>query len=184
MIKIKTGKQSRIQQGDIIKNVEFIEHIVEENGNIEISKIVFPLVIVLTQDCDLSQDYMYRYGTVKKNDQDKFLLSVLVAPIYNADHVYTGTHLDQLNRKMQTISRNKTPGKTIQRNDNPRFHYLEFPDKTPIVPSIIDFKHYFSVNVDYLKVKKKNDFICKVSELYREHITQRFSHFLSRIGLP
>jgi hypothetical protein len=69
-------------------------------------------------------------------------------------------------------------------NDYPRYHYIEFPDDIQITPSIIDFKHYFSVNVPYLKKLKSENFVCKVSELYREQITLRFSNFLSRIGLP
>jgi hypothetical protein len=184
MIKTKIGKQSRIHQGDIIKNVDYIENVIEKSGNIEISKIRFPLVFVLTQDCDLAQDYKFRHGSGDKSNHDKFMFSVLVAPIYNADHLFEGKHLELLDQSMLPIKKNKTPGNFIRNNENPRYHYLEFPDKIPIVPSIIDFKHYFSVNVDYLKHKKKNDFVCKVSEIYREQITLRFSNFLSRIGLP
>lgn len=184
MIKTKIGKQNRIHQGDIIKDVDYIESICEKSGDIEIKKIRFPLVIVLTQDCDLAQDYKLRYGHCEKKYHDKFMFSVLVAPIYNADHVFEGKHLELLERNMQAINRRRSPGSFIMNNENPRYHYLEFIDSIPIVPSIIDFKHYFSVNVDYLKRKKKNDFICKVSEIYREQITQRFSNFLARIGLP
>ena len=60
MIKIKTRKNARIFQGDIYKDVEFIEYAIEREGVIEISKIVFPFVVVLTQDCDLNQDYKVR----------------------------------------------------------------------------------------------------------------------------
>ena len=184
MVKVKLGQQSRIHQGDIIRDVDYIESVYEKEGNLEISKVRFPLIIVLTQDCDLSQDYMYRYGRKTKSNQDKFLFSVLVAPLYNADHFFLGEHLDLLNQKMQLISRKKSPGQFIQKNENPRYHYFQFPDKVSIVPSIVDFKHYFSVNIDYLKRKKKDDFVCKVSELFREQVTLRFSNFLSRIGLP
>mgnify|MGYP006967022850 CR=1 FL=1 len=184
MVKVKIGKQSRIHQGDIIRNVEYLENISEKSGNLEITKINFPLVIVLTQDCDLAQDFKFRFGENNGSNHDKFLFSVLVAPLYNADHFFSGTHLELLNQSMQEINRKKSPGEFILKNDNPRYHYLDFPEEIPIVPSVIDFKHYFSVNVHYLKNKKKNDFICKVSELYREQITLRFSNFLSRIGLP
>ena len=86
---------------------------------------------------------------------------------------------------MESIPKNKTPGKYIKQNNNPRYHYLDFPDDISISNTqIIDFKHYFTVNVDYLIKNKEQDFICRVSELYREEISQRFSNFLSRIGLP
>lgn len=193
MIKVENRGEARVSQGDIYRDVAFIEYVAEKEGNIELSKIIFPLVIVLTQDCDLQQDYTFRLRReqVAKGEiepglnftDDKLLISVLVAPIYNAEFVFRGEHLDELNLKMETINKNKTPGTALMKNSNPRYHYLEFPENIPVSPSIIDFKHYFSVNVSYL-VRKQNDRICKVSELYREDISQRFASFLSRIGLP
>jgi hypothetical protein len=185
MKKVLINNRSRITQGDIFRNVEFIEYAIERDGIIEISKIDFPYVIVLTQDCDLNQDYSVRWG--KKNtpsNHDKKLISVIVAPMYNAEHVYEGQHLSELDMEMQKISQNKTPGKNLRINQAPRYHYLEFPDNIPIVASIIDFKHYFTVNLEYLKKHKKNNFVCQLAPLYREDLSQRFSSFLARIGLP
>ena len=47
MIKVKKQKQARISQGDIFRDIDFIEYVSEKSGIIEVSKIVFPLVIVL-----------------------------------------------------------------------------------------------------------------------------------------
>ncbi len=49
-----------INQCDIFRDVEFIEYVKEDDSSIEVSKIVFPQVIVLTQACDLQQDYNAR----------------------------------------------------------------------------------------------------------------------------
>ncbi len=175
--------KERIYQGDIIREVECIEGVSEKDGIIELSKVVFPLVIVLTQDCDLEQDYKLQRDHEKKV-KDKLLLSVLVAPLYNATHVVLGEHLSQLKIGMEPINWNKTPGKFLKNNDRPRYHYLEFPDDINVVPSIIDFKHYFSVNASYLSQHKKSNYVCTLSSLYREDVLQRFAAFLSRIGLP
>jgi len=183
---IKTDKHSdpRVCQGDIIRNVEFIEYANEVGGQLEISKIIFPLVIVLTQDCDLEQDYNNRNSP--STNQDKHLISVIVAPLYNIEHVYNGEHLSLLGLTMQSISKkhDKTDNKMLRQNQNPRYHHLEFESDLGIVNSIIDFKHYFTVNLKYLTATKGSEFVCKVSELYRENISHRFSFFLSRIGLP
>jgi hypothetical protein len=181
MIKVNKEWNDRVCQGDIFKDVEYIEYAIEKEGNIEISKIIFPLVIVLTQDCDLAQDYTFR--SEKKKTQDKYLLSSLVAPIYNLEHLLKGEHLKELKLNMLFFE-SKTQITNLKNNEIPRFHCLEFPSDIPIVTSVIDFKHYFTANILYLSSIKKENFICKVSELYREDISQRFASFLSRIGLP
>lgn len=144
-------------------------------------------MVVLTQDCDLEQDWSLRdkqsiqqAGEVVT--QDKYLLSVLVAPLYNLDHLCAGDHLSELNMKMQLI--NSERKKLLRSNNTPRYHYIEFPADVPATPAVIDFKHYFSINVETLNSIHSNNLVCSVSELYREDVSQRFASFLSRIGLP
>jgi len=179
---------NKISQGDIYQNIEVIENIEETDKFVEIHKIIFPYVIILTQACDLAQDFNFRFN--KKNTEDKILLSVLAAPIYTADHVSNGEHLSEIRKKPMQLIQTKSRGKittnwnNLIQNKTPRYHYLEFPKEVPIVPSIIDFKHYFSLNLEYLYKNKEKSFVCRISELYREDISQRFASFLSRIGLP
>jgi hypothetical protein len=182
MIKVTNELLPRVSQGDLIRNVEYVEHVREDDGIIEVSKISYPLVIVLTQDCDLEQDYAFRSDATKA--QGSRLVSVLVAPLYNAEHVYTGSHLSDLDLRAESIGKKGTEGRYLQQNQRPRYHYLEFPAEAEIVPSVIDFKHYFSVHVEYLRQVKERHFVCKVGELFREDICARFADYLSRIGLP
>jgi hypothetical protein len=180
--KIGLKRIGRVSQGDIYKDVEVIDNVLEKGGIIQIFKIVFPLVIVLTQDCDLEQDYKTRSVKEAVKDQDKLIFSVLVAPLYNVEHVLIGEHLQQLNIKMQIFD-SKTQKNNLFNNEVPRYHYLDISSEVPITASIIDFKHYFSIHVDYLRGKTE-DFICRVSPLYREDISDRFASYLARIGLP
>lgn len=184
MIKASATRTARLAQGDIIRDVDYLEHVLERNGQIEMAKIVFPLVVVLTQDCDLAQDYKFRWSRRPSTTEDKFLLSVLVAPLYNAEHVYNGEQLSELGMKMNPINRGRSPGTNLRNNETPRYHYLEFSSDIPIVPSVVDFKHYFSANAEYLKKAKARNFVCRLSTLYREDIAQRFASFLARIALP
>ncbi|NLO19106.1 MAG: hypothetical protein GX121_04400 [Ignavibacteria bacterium] len=183
MIKILNDKQLILHQGDIIKDVELVENVIEQDCNITVSKIVFPYIIVLTQDCDLTWDYNNRNS--EKNNQDKYLISTIVAPLYNYDKFLIGEQLLGIKRKMQVYGiKENSVTKIIKQNNNPRYHYLEFPVDIDIVNSIIDFKHYFSVGTEYLYSIYKDNFTCRVDILYRELISQRFANFLSRIGLP
>jgi hypothetical protein len=183
-VRVKVGRASRISQGDVFRDVECVEHVVEHSGILEVSKIVFPLVVVLTQDCDLEQDARYRGRQTPPSTHDKKLFAVLVAPLYNAEQVFLGQHLSDLQLTMETINKKRSPGQLLMLNERPRYHYLDFPSEVPIVPSIVDFKHFFSVSVTYLlKVRSKN-FVCRLSELFREDLSQRFAGYLARIGLP
>lgn len=185
MIKVIKDKEKldRVSQGDIFKNVEYLEHVKEDNGICEVSKIIFPYVVILTQDCDLQQDCKFRNMKVTTS-QDKLLLSVIVAPLYNSEHVFLGEHLSKLGLKVEPIKKNKTPGANIRSNQNPRYQYIEFSDDIQIPTGIIDFKHYFTVNINYLNDIRDHNWVCQVCELYRESISQRFAYYLSRIGLP
>lgn len=186
MIRTESKDLPRICQGDIYKNIEYLEYATENSGIVEISKILFPLVLVLTQDCDLQQDYDYRLNEESSSSQDKYLLSVLVVPLYNIEHFYDGNHLSEIGLKMAPFPRKSdaTDNKRLKQNEIPRFHYLEFPEDSELVSSVLDFKQYFAVDIKYLNTISKSNFVCKISELYREDISHRFSSFLSRIGLP
>lgn len=177
---VQKRRLSRISQGDIFRDVECIEYAVEKRGVVEVSKIIFPLVVVLTQDCDLEQDFN---GRVKKKQGNK-LLSVLVVPLYNAEHVFTGEHLSDLQITGTTINKKATEGKTLMQNERPRYHYIDFPVHVPVVASVADFKHYFSVQTAYLEKIRPKNFVCRFDDLFREDLSQRFAAYLGRIGLP
>lgn len=193
MIRVDQGLPERVSQGDIFRDIEVIDRIIEQKGEVHISYIKFPYVVVLTQDCDLQQDMLFRKKLSDIDDNlskksvpsnDKMLFSAIVAPLYNEEHFFLGNHLEQLNMKMQEIKKTKTPGKDIMNNSNPRYHYLKFDSDVTVVDSVIDFKHYFTVNLDYLTEQIGKNRVASISELYRENISHRFAFFLSRIGLP
>lgn len=182
---VNRKRLGRISQGDILRDIECVEYVVEKRGVIEVSKIVFPLIVVLTQECDLERDASYRRRRTKRpSNDDKRLFSILVAPLYNAEHVFQGKHLSELEMTMTPINKSKTEGKTLMQNERPRYHYLDFPANIPIVASVVDFKHYFSLNAAYLEGIRSNHFVCRLSSLFREDLSQRFAGYLSRIGLP
>ena len=48
---------------------------------------------------------------------------------------------------------------------------------------IIDFKHFFTINRNklYDQLDKR---LCSLDTLFKEKVNQRFSNYVSRIGLP
>ena len=110
---IVESEDLHIYQGEFIKNVEFIEDFSEKDGNIEISIINFPLVAVLTQECDSTQDYKNRLKDYQKRketngkesiERNQYLLSIMVAPVYLLEDVKEGKHLEHLGHSCRTIS--------------------------------------------------------------------------------
>jgi len=188
-----------IHQGDILTNVEYIEYADIIDGNIEISKIMFPKVIVLTQECDSVQDYANRKDCYQKIDTgddiktNQFILSTIVAPLYSLDDIVAGTHLSNINiikdgkitdstLKYEHINSEKK--KLLKQNKDDRYHYLKIDINGNYVEYVIDFKHYFTVNTDRLIKHKESNFFVSIESVFKEAVNQRFSNFLSRIGLP
>ncbi len=100
-IKINATSQPRISQGDIFRDVELIEDVRIVDGELVVTKLEFPAVFVLTQDCDLESDFEIRWSGQQKATQDQQLISVLVAPVYNSLHLFAGNHLEALDLKME-----------------------------------------------------------------------------------
>ena len=99
-----------INQCDIFRDVEYVEYAIENEDTIEVSKIHFPYAIILTQACDVQQDHDAKQRLIMegKGSQDKFLISAIVAPIYNFEDFLQGEHLKQLGMKMLAF-----PGRSV-----------------------------------------------------------------------
>ena len=192
--KIVPSEDSHVYQGEFIKNVDFIGDFTEKNGNIEVSIINFPLVVALTQECDSTQDYNNRLKDYQKRRETKgkesiprnqYLLSIMVAPVYLLEDIKSGKHLEHLGLSCRTISSEEI--KKIKQNTNARYHYMKIEVlEGKYIEYIIDFKQYFTVNVDKILQHKldKGNVQFVLGDLFKESLSQRFSNYLSRIGLP
>ncbi len=181
----------QIHQGDIYQDIDYIEYADVIDGHVEISKIRFQHVIVLSQECDLTQDYTERSKNpeTEKVTYDKLLQSVIVAPMFNYEHFKMGSQFSNFGYDMAASyelykNQSKTPAKTLKENNNPRFHFLEFDGSIAVVPSVVDFKRFFTVDINWLYKMRDTNYVCSLETLYRERFSQRFANFLSRVGLP
>ncbi len=187
-------------QGDIYKNIRIINDIILEydsEGYLEKASIddaVYNYAVILTQECELEQDYSnrkdnseYRYYRRAKQIEvkhDKYIPMILLAPAYLAETLKDGDHLiDEFELKMA-----KYGGKDwakIVTNENKRYHYLKTNANLNVPNLIIDFKHYFTISRDVFFDKYlNNSYLASITILYREELSRRFSSFISRIGIP
>ena len=180
----------RICQCDIFKNIDIIENINIKDSKLIINKIVFPYVICLNQECDLENDYKENsnHNNIEQL-KDKCFLHIAIAPLFIFDQFLEGKHWGEI-LTSNPIPKGKkgnigTKIKSIIDNEVPRYHYLNFPNSETELPKelIIDFKHFFTINRNFL-YKNINKRVCSIDDLFREKISQRFSNYISRIGLP
>ncbi len=169
----------RILQGDILRDVKF-NYAVQEDS--EIVEYYFPYIIVLSQDCDLQQDFNNRTDESSDKNHDKYIQSILVCPAYLSDDLKKGEHLKRLGLTMER--KNSKQFSTITTNQNARYHYLERNPEYQVPHLVLDFKHYYTLPLEYLYGIYEKHYITSLNELFREALSQRFSFYLSRIGLP
>lgn len=195
----------KIFQGDIFRDVNVV---VDYNDDYkDFNEFVMPYIIVLSQDCDLEQDFRSYQKYVNFNDEgvnlleldmdncskddkdiivsmyDKFLPSILICPAFPAEQLKDGTHLNNYNN--YSLPRiNSRRWKIIKNNETPRYHFLNNYPEYQIPKLVIDFKRYYTLPTHYLYSVFEESYMASLNELYRERISQRFVNYLSRIGLP
>lgn len=185
------SEDGEIHQGDILIGIKFQYISTNRAGDAELSLgFPFPYAVVLSQACDLEQHYGNlkakaeagkTEGAKPKND-DKILDTVLVCPAFASEKFLAGQHID--NRQMTVHGSSQRTLEKFQKNDEyNRYHYLD-PLAETFPELIIDFKKFHTVPIDILEEYYESSYLASLKELYRERLSQRFSNYLSRIGLP
>lgn len=174
----------RIHQGDLLEQIEY-KFLTFKNDEMIIDRFTFPYAVVLSQECDLEQDYEARKNIPDKNgkcNQDKYLNSLLICPAYLAAEFRGGIHLNKLGYKMEEWTTDQW--KIIKSNHNDRFHFLDEDTENGLPNLIIDFKHFYTLTRDEIYQVFPINYKISLKELFRERLSQRFVNYLSRIGLP
>jgi hypothetical protein len=172
--------KDRVAQGDVLEEFEY--NLWEHSSNaLETTTITLPYAVVMSQDCDLQQDFDLR----SKGDaqtQGQYIPSILLCPAFIAEKVKLGTHLEELNLQMQQWG-SKQWG-PITKNNNPRFHFLAADAEKGLPDLVIDFKRYYTLSRDEVYAAHATHYKISINELYRESLSQRFAYYLSRVALP
>lgn len=180
--------KERIYQGDIFKNIEIDIDFKIIDNKVNIKKLKLPYSIVMTQDCDLQQDYENRKSS--NVDQRTQLFSILLCPVFNSDDLRKGNHLKDIEIECKNL--NSSLWNPVKKNRDKRYYFLNsekvFLDQDEndfmnIDDLIIDFKLYQTISRDKL-YDKLDQYYVSINPLFREEISDRFTHYLGRIGLP
>ena len=184
----KSNIKDPVCQGDIFRNIKYNYIDTENDNDVEVVEYEFPLAIIISQACDvISMEKMLSLG---KGKPTKFMPSILMCPIYDEKNAKSGEHIedafDELFISFESDQVYNSKDKVIAEKDwHYRFHLLELAidGKTIMSNKIMDFKHYFSVPMSYL-IKKKEDRIYHMDDLFSEQLTLKFANYLSRVAIP
>lgn len=177
--------QGRVWQGEILEGIIQITPTVasiEANleGALEVVPVIHELVVVMSQDCDLEQDYRSRQA-----ERRGTLPNTLMCDAYLAEVLR-----EQIQQRDQLGS--KDWKKRIAQNQNDRFHYLQRanPDqdlqRAGLTALALDFRNYFTIPTDelYARLALGIRRRCRLNTPYLEHLAHRFFKFQSRVALP
>lgn len=190
IIKNKYGTHNcgRVCQGDILKDIKFWEFpsLTEKKGKL----CKYPYLVVISQDCDLESDFgrtpkklLEPSTEIEEETQDHKLHTILVCPAYALNEFKEGKHLEVFNLNMRKFNNGEIT--KIQNNkEYERFHYLHEELDLQIPELIIDFKHFYTIPRDIIYEQYTRSYLATMNVLFKERLSQRFSNFLSRIGLP
>jgi hypothetical protein len=186
MYLIRKSPLARPWQGDIYKDVNLIQAVtftIKSKGKREynITETKYDYTVILTQECDLEQDYKNRVEP--REDQDSYIQMILMAPAYLAESLRNGVHLEQYGQVMQHI--NTKDWNKVKKQENKRYHYIQADAEMNVPELAIDFKHFYTLSRDYFYNNIMNDsYFISMTILHREVLSQRFCNFLARIGIP
>lgn len=166
-----------LRQAEIIASLK--QHTIDvkalEEDRVPVVPVMHRFAIVLSQDCDLEQDYVWRNDAHKGRE----LTSVLFCPALPEDEVRGST------------SMGSREWRAVKENRNQRYQFLcAAPPKadakregTPNL--IVDFREYFSMPASetYFSLASAARRL-RLQSPYLEHLTTRFAAYAFRVGLP
>lgn len=170
-------------QGEILSNLVNVRLSIESVGadEPEFNMYSHPYAVLMTQDCDLEQDFAVRQ---KRESNDKLLPCLLFCEAMTAE--------EMLGRVAEN-SKKKWERMQIALNKNERFHFFQKIDPScdacqiGIEELVIDFKRYFAIPTDevYRRIELGEAIRrCRLNSPYLEHLSSRLAYFLSLIALP
>ncbi len=192
--------RERLHQGEILAGLVRVRQSLDTIGtdHVRTEEIIYPYVIVLTQDCDLSQDASARAveADASRNplllDDPEYRKRHERASKYKIDNVVCCTAIATSDLK-PLAAQQKDLWKRVTQNLDPRFQCLEAvpPDQDSAgqgIPTLgCDFKWFFTVPTDEVYKRIQFGQIARRTYLitpYAEHLLHRFCNFQARIPLP
>jgi hypothetical protein len=179
-----------LRQGELITGLVQIKIALElvdaESQDIQIDQEEHPFAIVLSQDCDLEQDWQARQiitgpstGLEVLRPIGAPLPAILFAQVHDARDLKGRVGASNLWQR-------------VRQNKDERYHFLETilsgdDAMEEGLPELgIDFKRYFTLPTEevYKRLEGSAHRRCRLRSPYLEHLSTRFCYYQFRVALP
>jgi hypothetical protein len=177
-----------LRQTEILSGVHQHNITIESLNNpdgVEVAPINHELAIIVSQDCDLEQDFNRREelridGATADRFDTKLLPTVLLCEVSAETQIRV------------TVRGQGDSNQQFRHNKIERYQFLRAvgANEDALGDGLgamgIDFKRYFAIPTAelYAQLDGQCQRRCRLGPQYLEHFCARFSNFLSRIGLP
>ncbi len=177
-----------LRQGEILSNLHQYAITTESiitGGDATFTKITHPLAIILSQECDLDQEFRartqiaYADGSPAPNPQVQ-IPNILFCELFRIDEFRSRPGI------------NSPIFSQIKTNSHERYQYLHeitsdldaAGEGLPYL--VIDFRRYFTLTIAeaYTGIGKHITRRCQLTTPYAEHLSARFTRFMGRVALP
>lgn len=169
-------RQGEIITGLVLRRLTLAS--IEQDTEDRLVEVQYPICAILTQDCDLEQDYVKREAG--ETGHTAVLPSILLCEVFEAE-------------ALRGRSLNSKEWSRIRVNNDERYHFLERVPRDQDglgegLPELgIDFKRYVTVPTGELYLRIRRGAVqrrCKLASPYLEHLSTRFAYDLHRVALP
>lgn len=166
---------SELRQAEILANVIQVYLAPESAERPIINLKTHPLAIIVSQDCDLEQDF-------NAKERGTTLPNILLCEIFEA-----ARHEQRMKEQSKA-----DVWRRIFQNQDYRYQYLRSVPAghdyaaEGLPAMVVDFKRYFTVpNVElYARIGADTNRRCRLEGSYAQHFVQRFYDYQARIGIP
>lgn len=177
---------TQLRQGEIITGLIQYQLVLDSVGQPEltIDEKIHPYAIILSQDCDLEQDFRIRNSDPATQRETDKVSNVLFCEVVTAENMRGVANVTGITTEIW---------KLIRQNKNDRYHFLEqvaaAQDATGAgLPELgLNFKRYFTIPTAEVYRQLEINIAqrrCRLISPYLEHLSDRYGNYLTRIALP
>lgn len=174
-----TAVPSCLEQGELLSGLDQVRLALVAVGDPSpaVETIRHPLAIILSQACDLEQDFGSRFPTPIPSKQ---IPSVLFCEVSLANDLRGSDGM------------NGTIWNTVKKNSHERYQFLERVEPSCEAKAEglgelgIDFKRYFTLPTEEVYKRIELGLVSRRFVLispYLEHLSSRFAYYMGRVGL-